>query len=86
MGAAVTSKMRPEKILAARAMVTSRLARAICTDARISGSRTDCTSGDPSRIPLGSRRSMRSFAHSTRSSWDTAITASCIEFSRVSSV
>ena len=86
MGAAVTSKMRPEKILAAWATVTSRVSSAYCTAIRISGSRTDCTSGAPSRTPLGSRRSMRWLAHSTRPSWATAITASCMEFSRVSSV
>jgi hypothetical protein len=86
MGAAVTSKTRPEKILAARAMVTSRVVRAVCTDARISGSRTDCTSGAPSRTPLGSKRSMRWLAHKTRSSWATAITASCMEFNSVSKV
>ena len=58
---------------------------ALRTAARNCGSRTVSTTGAFSRARCGTRRSMPRLAHCTRPSGPTAMTASCMELSKVSS-
>src|SRR3984885_11202156 len=84
-GAAVTSKARPGMMEVAREVVTCLASLASFTAARKSGSRMVSTTGACRRVRCGARRSMRSLAHCTRPSALTAMTASCMLLSRVSS-
>ena len=84
-GAAVTSNARPGTIDVARAVFTSLFVMAALTVARKSGSRIVSTTGALSRVCCGTRRSMGWFAQRTNPSGLTAITASCMLLSSVSS-
>ncbi len=69
----------------ARAVFTSRVFAASLTVARKSGSRMVSTTGCCRRAPCGTRRFTGWLAHCTRPSALTAMTASCMLLSRVSS-